>query len=240
MVFQGQITGLVLFSLSAGYWAYCRRAEFLAGLLLSIGLVKPELVLLPIALLAAWAIGNRRFRLLSGMVAGLSATFAFSLILIGWWIEEWLAALIRYTEYARIVWPVGFLWNISPLLLAALTALVVWGLIKLKWEREGLFATMVPFQLLLFPQTLLWSLSMLCLPLIYAWKQRARAGVLTIWILGWMLLLLNVSSEWWKAQIVAVALSTLFLLFFLHLPWARNPRDLKLTTSRPPDFAKRG
>ena len=240
MVFQGQITGLVLFSLSAGYWAYCRRAEFLAGLLLSIGLVKPELVLLPIALLAAWAIANRRLGLLLGVVTGISIMFAFSLILVGWWIDEWLNALIRYTEYARIVWPVGFLWNTSPILLAALTTLVVWGLIKFKWEREELFAIVVPIQLLLFPQTLLWSLSMLSLPLIYAWRQRARAGVMTIWILGWVMLLLNVSSEWWKAQIVAVALSTLFLLFSLHLPWARNPRDSRLITARHPDIAKRG
>jgi hypothetical protein len=227
MVFQGQITGLVLFSLGAGYWAYRRRADFIAGVFLSIGLVKPELVLLPIAFLAIWTMRNRRFGMALGMAAGIIVMFALSLLLIGWWVDDWLAALIRYTEYARVVWPVGFVWNISPIFLAALTTFVVWGFYKSKWDEEGLFAITMPFQLLLFPQTLLWSLSILCLPLNFAWKQRARAGVLVIWILGWVLILLNVSSEWWKYQIVAVALSTVILLYSLHISRARNPRNLK-------------
>ena len=73
MVFQGQITGLVLSALSMGVWAYHRRADFIGGILLSIGFVKPELIILPIATLVALAIMRRRFWLPIGILLGFSA-----------------------------------------------------------------------------------------------------------------------------------------------------------------------
>lgn len=213
MVFQGQITGLVLSALSMGAWAYHRRVDFIGGLLLSIGFVKPELIILPIATLAALAIMRRRFWLPIGILLGFLVLFLASIFFVGWWVGDWLEALVRYTEYARTVWPIGYLWSSSPLLIVSLSMLVIWGLIKIWKDDDAILAASVPLQILLFPQTLIWGLTMLCFPLMFAWNRNASRGVLGIWALGWLLLLGNLSSEWWKVQIVIVSVATLLLLF---------------------------
>jgi hypothetical protein len=225
MIFQGQITGLVLSSLCIGTWAYHRRADFFGGLLLSIGFVKPELVILPIAALVAFAIMRRRFRLVVGFLLGFSALFLASLIIMGWWVGDWFDALARYTEYARIVWPIGYLWSSSPLLIVGLSALVIWGIPRI-WKDDGaILAASIPLQILFFPQTLIWGLTMLCFPLTFAWNRNASRGVLGIWALGWLLLLGNVNSEWWKVQIVIVPVATL-LLIFISAGWKKDETDL--------------
>ena len=225
MIFQGQITGLVLSALSIGAWAYYRRADFIGGLILSIGFVKPELVILPIATLVAFAIMRRRFRLVIGILMGFSALFLASLLFMGWWVGDWLEALARYTDYARTVWPIGYLGSSSPLLIIGLSVLVIWGVPRIWKDDEAILAASVPLQILLFPQTLIWGLTMLCFPLTFAWNRNACRGVLGIWVLGWLLLLGNVNSEWWKVQIVIVSVATL-LLIFISAGWKKDETDL--------------
>lgn len=224
MVFQGQITGLVLSALCLGTWAYHYQADFIGGLLLSIGFVKPELVILPIATLVAFAIIRRRFWLPIGILLGFSALFLASLFFMGWWVGDWLEALVRYTEYARTVWPIGYLWSSSPLLIVGLSMLVIWGIPRIWKDDEAILAASVPLQILLFPQTLIWGLTILCFPLTFAWNRNASRGVLGIWALGWFLLLGNVNSEWWKVQIIIVSVATL-LLVFISAGWKKDETD---------------
>lgn len=217
MIFQGQITGLVLAALSVGYWAYQRNHDLVSGLALSVGFVKPELVLLPIVILTLKAGWQRRYRLLVGLLAGFSLTFAFSLILVGWWVPDWVAAIIRYIEYAQTVWPVGFVWDYSPALTLLLGALTVFGVYRVRGNPEGIYAVSIPVQSLIFPQTLFWGLSVLCLPLTLAWVRRARAGVIGAWLLGWVAMLALSNSQWWPLQIVILSLFVILVLSFSHM-----------------------
>jgi hypothetical protein len=215
MIFQGQITGLVLASLSLGYYAYRRQRDWLAGILLSIGFVKPELVIVTVALMLIASLRQRRPKLLGGLVLGGLLLFLFSYILVGWWIPEWLEAVMRYTQYAQSVWPLGYLWQITPLLTAAVILLVLCVIYKNRSDGEGILAATVPIQLLFFPQTLIWGLTILIFPLTLAWNRAARAGVLIVWLLGWISAFGLGDPGWWKAQIIL--LSTAVLLLWLTI-----------------------
>jgi hypothetical protein len=77
---QGQDSILLLFCLTAAFWALEGGREFLAGVLLSLGLFKFQIVL-PIALLfLLW----RRWRFSAGFSVSAAALVATSLVLIGW------------------------------------------------------------------------------------------------------------------------------------------------------------
>ncbi len=222
MIFQGQITGLVLASLSLGYYAYRRQRDWLAGILLSIGFVKPELVIVTVALMLIASLRQRRPKLLGGLVLGGLLLFLFSYILVGWWIPEWLEAVLRYTQYAQSVWPLGYLWQITPLLTAAVLLLVFFVIYKNRSDGEAILAATVPIQLLFFPQTLIWGLTILIFPLTLAWNRAARAGVFIVWLLGWVSAFGLEDPGWWKTQIVL--LSTAVLVLWLLIPMGSEER----------------
>lgn len=50
------------------------------------------------------------------------------------------------------------------------------------------------------PQTLTWGLTMLMMPLLAAWRGRLRYAVLAVWAAGWLCLLYNGGSLWWKVH----------------------------------------
>jgi hypothetical protein len=136
-----------------------------------------------------------------------------SVILVGWWFEDWFTALVRYTQYAKSVWPVGFLWDFSPFLVLGLLTAIGAAIYKLRRDENALFAATIPIQVLLFPQTLIWGLSILCVPLVMVWNWGMRKWVIGMWLLGWILFLSSTDSEWWKYQIVIVSLITLLLVY---------------------------
>jgi hypothetical protein len=212
----------ILASLSLGYYAYRRQRDWLAGFLLSIGFIKPELVIVTVALMLIASLRQRRPKLLGGLVLGGLLLFLFSLILVGWWIPDWLEAVLRYTQYAQSVWPLGYLWQITPLLTAVVILLVLWVIYKNRSDGEAILAATVPIQLLFFPQTLIWGLTILIFPLTLAWNRAARAGVFVVWVLGWVSAFGFEDPGWWKTQIVL--LSTAVLGLWLLIPMGSAER----------------
>ena len=187
MIFQVQITALPLISLAAAYWAYSRHKDGLAGISMSLALVKPELTLVPWAVLTGIALYNRRWRLPVFFIGTQAGLFLLSLVAAGWWLPGWIAAVSRYSSYAKSTWAPLTAWQISPLL--AVGVLVGLGLVlsSLRHSPTALFAASIPLGLLTLPQTPFWNLTMLLIPLSLAWQGKGRWVVAFTWVLGWVL-----------------------------------------------------
>jgi hypothetical protein len=71
MIFLGQINGLILAGIGIGYWAYRHQFDLLAGVLISATFVKPDLVILPVVTLVAFALIRRRWKFILGVLTGL-------------------------------------------------------------------------------------------------------------------------------------------------------------------------
>jgi hypothetical protein len=214
MVFQGQITGFLLAAMGVGYWIYRNKSKFTAGLIMSIGLIKPELTALPILILLFFEFRKRRFRFAWGVGLGILIMFVMSITLVGWWVGGWFEAIIRYSRYAQVVLPVQYFWAINPILGVGILTLIIGAVLRVIEDEEGFFSAAFPIQLLIFPQTPIWGLTVVCLPLILAWNDRKFLGFTGVWLLGWLLVFGSFHSEWWKFQILAISLATLLLVAF--------------------------
>lgn len=190
MLFQAQATALPLFALTAGYWAYANRRDLAAGSILALALVKPELCLLPWAVLLVMALREKRWKMLAGFAGAHLLLFGLSLLVAGWWIPGWLGAINRYSGYAASVWIPGAAWKHHPLVALGLAATVIVTLWQTRWHRASAFAASIPVGILLFPQTLIWNLTVLLIPLALSWQGNARWLIGITWLLGWMMMLL--------------------------------------------------
>jgi hypothetical protein len=201
MVFQAQITALPLASVSLALWAYTTRRDTLAGVAIAAGLgVKPELIVLPALVLLAAALREQRWRLVSCTVITGGLVFVASLLVAGWWIPDWLDGVRRYAAYAQTSWALGTAWTLSPLLALALVGGGVLALRYTRWSVTAAVAAAVPLGMLLIPQTLIWGLTMLLLPMALSWRAAGRWGVLALWLLGWVLIAGTGIEGWWRIQ----------------------------------------
>jgi hypothetical protein len=200
MVFQTQITAIPLAAVGVGYWAYSRQRDVAAGVALAAGIIKPELVLGPTVVLLILAVRARRWPFVLAFGIAQVMLFVGSIIIAGWWVPGWIQALTRYTAYAQTALAWRTAWTSSPLVAVALLALI-WGLIKhTRWSEPAAVAASVPIGMLLLPQTPVWGLTILVLPLTMAWKGRARWAIVGAWSIGWLLILGSLRSDWWQLQ----------------------------------------
>ncbi len=87
----GQDIALVMVSLGAALWAvYARRNWWLAGLLLSLCLIKFNLIVL----FPLLVVGKRKWRLAAGFVSGTACLLAISFLVAGWGWPRQYASLI--------------------------------------------------------------------------------------------------------------------------------------------------
>jgi hypothetical protein len=195
MIFLGQINGLILAGIGIGYWAYRHQFDLLAGVLISATFVKPDLVILPVVTLVAFALIRRRWKFILGVLTGLLGLLVVSVSLAGWWPGAWVETIQRDAQYAKVVWPLGLLWSFSPLLIVGVIALTIILIVRFRNDQEGLLITSIPLQIILFPQTLMWGLTMLCLPLVIAWSRGSKKDFLWVWLLGWALVAASSNPE---------------------------------------------
>ena len=104
---------------------------------------------------------------------------------------------------------------------ALLTAVVILLVFCVIWtnrsDGEAILAATVPIQLLFFPQTLIWGLTILIFPLTLAWNRAARAGVLIVWLLGWVTAFGLGDPGWWKTQIALLSTAVLVLWLIISI-----------------------
>ena len=135
------LIALALLALRAG------RDE-LAGALLAVSTIKPQVVVLLIIFIGVWAIASRRWRLVIGFVGTLAALLAVSLVLLPSWPAEFLREVLRYPAYN----PPGTLGAALEAMLPGIGARVGWGvtlllgvLLLLEWRGASLQAP-APFE----------------------------------------------------------------------------------------------
>ncbi len=90
------LVGLVLVG---GLLALRAGADELAGVLFAFSTIKPQVVVLALALIAFWALSNRRWRVLTWMVGTVFLLSASTALLIPDWIVHNLREVVRYPAY---------------------------------------------------------------------------------------------------------------------------------------------
>jgi len=219
MLFQGQITAIPFAAVVAGAVAFLQHRDFLAGVALSLGVVKPELAFLPIGALTVLSLREKRPCLLVGFLVGSLVLFGASLLIAGWWVPTWITSLGQYAVYAKVVWPLGESWRLSPLLAVAFIIGVAAMLLTTPRSTWTLIGASVPAGMLLLPQTLTWGLTMLAVPLLLSWRHHGRIAVIAVWILGWLALFIRPLPDWWKIQAVAMPALSVATLILAHHPF---------------------
>ena len=92
----GQVAVLVFAFVAGAVWALSRRRDALAGALLALATVKPNLAALPLAVLGVWAWRGRRRGFWAGWLGTWAGLMALSLLAHPTWPRAFLAGLGRY------------------------------------------------------------------------------------------------------------------------------------------------
>lgn len=103
----GQPDALLLLAVVVALWSLCRSRPALAGLVLAVGLIKPQIIAGPVALLAVLAWRQGRLRpYLGGLLAGLTSFVAISMLAAGPAVMgRWLGELVGFSQgtvYAQV------------------------------------------------------------------------------------------------------------------------------------------
>jgi len=227
MIFQGQITGLVIAVICAGYWGLYHNRDFIGGLILSIGLVKPELAIIPILVLIGLSVKKGKYLLPIGFLVGLISLFLVSVAFIGFWIPAWLKAIVRYSQYAQVVWPISLIFRINPLWGIFTGSILLIAVLWLRKSEDLLFAVSIPLSFLLLPQTLIWGLSIAMIPMNIVWLKGGKLPVFIVWLIGWLTAIgyiIYAPSYWWRIQEIIMAITVLFLVVYTKMgnPFAKT------------------
>lgn len=99
-IMLGQFTLHVTLLLATALWALDREQDFVAGILLSMTGIKPQMVLLPVLWISIWALGSRRWRFLFGFGAGAAGLMIASLAIFPRWPLSFIEDIQRYSQTA--------------------------------------------------------------------------------------------------------------------------------------------
>ncbi len=217
MLIFGQFTIMALASVGISYWAYHHHQDLLAGSIAAIGLVKPELMLLPLAVILFIAIRSRRYKILFAFFITNLIVFLVSFWIAGFWIPQWLAAINRYKDYARVSWTLELLWNYSPGLAVIFCVLIAYMFYTLRQESLFLISASVPAGMMLLPQTFIWGLTMMLIPFTLLWFGKNRYIIMGILVLGWISMVGTLEiDDFWKIQNLLIPTITLAMVIFAY------------------------
>jgi hypothetical protein len=163
-LFAAQLGLLVAFLLAASLFALRRNRFLLAGILMALTTIKPQMTVLAIAYLLLWSVHDWRVR--SRFCLGFVSTFALligtSLVALPHWIQSWTHTVLAYRHYTR-----------PPLVTEVLTS------------------PLGPH--LSAPATFVLTAASIILAMILAWRNRAAAfGSFAFWIT--LTLLLSITT----------------------------------------------
>ena len=137
-LFAGQIGLLVAFLLAASLLALQRGRFLLAGILLALTTIKPQVTALAIIYLLLWSLHKWRTRraFCLGFFSTMLALFATSLATIPHWIQSWIHIVLAYRHYTQpplvaevLTSPLGARFSApAALILTALSVILALGL----------------------------------------------------------------------------------------------------------------
>ncbi|WP_420627167.1 glycosyltransferase family 87 protein [Candidatus Leptofilum sp.] len=138
-VIIGQYAGLILLWLAGCLWALRQKRDGLAGILLALTTIKPQMIFLVIPALAIWGIGQKRWRFAGIFAGSMLALVAVSFLMHPSWLQGFIHQLTSYPSYTDIGSP---LWVITGYYFPQLGKPVEWGFILLclgylfyQWRR---------------------------------------------------------------------------------------------------------
>jgi hypothetical protein len=98
-IILGQYAGLIFLWLMACLVALRRRADLLAGALLALTTIKPQMVFLVIPALLLWALWQRRWRFVAGFTSSMIILVGLSFLLLPGWMVGFIEQASAYPGY---------------------------------------------------------------------------------------------------------------------------------------------
>ena len=105
-IFLGQFAGLVFLWTAGALWALRKDHSVVAGVLLALTTIKPQMSVLLTPALLIWGVGQRRWLFLSSFAATMALLLGASFLLLPNWLGEFIAQVLRYPSYTAIGSPV--------------------------------------------------------------------------------------------------------------------------------------
>ncbi|MFP5226286.1 MAG: glycosyltransferase family 87 protein [Acidobacteriota bacterium] len=126
-----QPTLIVAICVFAAWYGLTRGLQIVPGILLSLTIVKPQLVFPLFAFLMVWSVLHRRWRFLLSVAGSTALLLLASERIVPGWLGHWIASLHAYSDATALPLQFAFghwLGLILSLLLAAATAVLLWRL----------------------------------------------------------------------------------------------------------------
>jgi len=96
---NGNPAVLVALFIMVALWAIREQHDVLAGFMLVLATIKPQMVILLIPLILYWALTQRRFMLISAFFGIFTLVIAASLLLLPGWPLEFVRQIVAYPDY---------------------------------------------------------------------------------------------------------------------------------------------
>ncbi len=107
-------------------------------------------------------------------------------------------------------------WNPFLVVLALLG--MAFTIYAVRGDRDHLFALSISLSFLLLPQTPIWGLALLLVPMNILWSRATRLPILLIWLAGWLSIIGNfLSSSWWMLQVILFPIAVLLVVLYAHM-----------------------
>ncbi|MCC6604564.1 MAG: DUF2029 domain-containing protein [Anaerolineae bacterium] len=197
---NGQITFLLFFLLALFLWLVRRERPFLAGIILSLVIIKPNAFVLFVPAFGLWLLWRRRWHILAGAAAGGLGMLLVSWLVLPGWLSEWLnvTGKTEVTAITPTVWGLAYeiwpeWWAILGLVFVVVVTAVV-GLILFRnptlTETEVMPLALIG-SLLTTPYAWVYEHLLLLLPallIFFAFKHRGLAAAIwlvLVFVLPW-------------------------------------------------------
>jgi hypothetical protein len=108
-ILLGQFAGLVFLWTVGTLWALKAKQQVVAGVLLALTTIKPQMSFLLIPGLLLWGLFHQRWRFLAAFAISMALLVGASFLLLPGWLGRFLGQLSRYTSYTAIGSPVWIL-----------------------------------------------------------------------------------------------------------------------------------
>jgi hypothetical protein len=231
-VFLGQFTLHILFFLALALLLLKNKSDFWAGVALSAASIKPQMLILVVPFLLLWALTQKRWRFIYGLLAGGGVFLVASLILMPTWPLEFLADTRRYRQFSGGFTPLqllfeylapnapAFLWQIPAALLVFIMLFFWWksrasdSAFKLALYWTIVVQTLVTFQTGTTNQVLLWILLLDWLASMRTSRGTLLSLALTslIWFAAWTLFVRTLGEHEHPIMFLPLSLLTFLLL----------------------------
>jgi hypothetical protein len=189
----GQFVGIMLLLLTLGVMLIMQRRDAAAGAVLAWAISPPTIAVPLVLVLLGGLLLRGRVRPAIAFAAMCAAIGAVTLIMIGWWLPDFLDLLGAYARYAPPIWALAVLPGAPAQIAAGGLALAAGGWLAWRARRGdetalidaigGLFALV----LLFLPQTGSYYLTLLIPPLLIALRRIAGWQSGRVWgVFAWL------------------------------------------------------